>query len=127
MSTSKYIGIVVLSAFILMAVFGLYLPQHMGHEMGCPFAPGESAMCAAPFAHLQHWQSSFTTILAELLVLVALILIFFTRPDPQRDKDPQYQRFRLRQRVPLRPSLFQELFSRGILNRKEPYILAASY
>jgi hypothetical protein len=124
MSTLKYLGIVVLSTFILMTVFGLYLPHHMGHEMGCPFAPGETAMCAAPFAHIQHWQSSFTSILVELLALVAIVFVLFTRPDPQRDKDPQYQRFRLRQRIPMRPPLFQELYSQGILNRKEPPLFA---
>ncbi len=123
MSTSKYVGICVLAAFILMAVFGLYLPQHVGHDMGCPFASGESTVCASPFTHMQHWQSSFTSILVELLTLVAVVLVFFARPDPHRDNGLQHQRFRLQKRIPERPTLLQELFSQGILNRKEPPIM----
>jgi hypothetical protein len=113
----------VLSAFVLLAVFGLYLPtmEHMGHE-SCPFAPGEASACVAPLAHLEHWQSSFTGILAEAFVLigVALVLVLGFALTPKTDA--QFERYRLQERIPIRPTLFQELFSRGILNRKEPQI-----
>ncbi len=112
-------GTLVLSAFIVMAVFGLYLPQHMGHEMGCQFAPHESALCSTPFMHLQHWQSAFTAVLGGFLILIAVIL-FVVWAKPLANRSPQYERLRLRHRTPKRPTLFQELFSRGILNRKEP-------
>lgn len=117
----RLITSLVLSAFVLLAVFGLYFPtmEHMGHE-GCPFAPGAAAMCVAPLAHLEHWQSSFTGILAEMFVLIgaALILVLSFAFTPKIDI--QFERYRLRERIPIRPTLFQELFSRGILNRKEP-------
>lgn len=112
---------IVLVAFIMLAGFGLYVPtmNHDGHEMGCPFAPGGTAICAAPLAHLEHWQSAFVTILAETLVLAAA-LIFLGAPFPIPKIDPQYERYRLRARIPVRPPMFQELFSRGILNPKAP-------
>ena len=120
---TRLIPSLVLSAFVLLAVFGLYFPtmEHRGHE-GCPFAPGAAAVCVAPLAHLEHWQSSFTGILAEIFVLVgaALLLVFgFVLTSKI---DAQFKRYRLRERIPIRPALFQELFSRGILNRKEPQL-----
>lgn len=121
MSKSKYIGMVVLSGFVLMAVFGLYMPGHVGHEVACPFAPSESAMCASSLSHLQHWQSAFVAVLGELLVLMAAVIVVFVWFKPLVNRSPQYERYRLRERVPLPQSLFQELYSRGILNRKEPY------
>jgi len=112
---------IVLVAFVVLAGFGLYMPtmSHEGHEMGCPFAPGGTAICAAPLAHLEHWQSAFATILAEVLVLAAA-LIFLGSPFPVPKIDPQYERYRLRARILVRPSLLQELFSGGILNPKAP-------
>lgn len=120
MSTRQYIGILVLSAFILIAVFGLYMPVHIGHETGCPFSPGETAMCASSLSHLEHWQSAFVAVLVQLLTLIAVAVVFFVLSKPFANRSPQYERYRLLERVPVRPPLFQELYSRGILNRKEP-------
>ena len=114
------VAALLLTAFIVAAVFGLYLPMtgHVGHEAGCPFAPGGIALCAALLAHVEHWQAAFTAVLVELLVLFALVFVFFTRYnlfDPDVGKFPTS---RLLQRVPVRPPLLQELFSQGILNPK---------
>ena len=116
--------LIVLTLFCLGAVFGLYLPtmSATGHEVGCPFSPGGTVVCGVPLAHLKHWQSAFAVVLAELLIFFALALIFFFARynlfDPDVGQDSAYRR---RQRVPIRPPLYQELFSDGILNRKEPY------
>jgi len=113
----------ILIAFCLTAVFGLYFPmmsQGGGHEVGCPFLPGGTALCGTPLAHAEHWQAAFTAVLVEILILCAFVLVFFRRFDLY-DPDVGLQPIRhSSNRVPVRPSLFQELFSAGILNRKAP-------
>lgn len=118
----KRLAPILVFAFVLTAVFGLYLPsmEHVGHE-GCPFAaPVSAAVCAAPLAHLGHWQSSFTAVLSELFVLAAAVFFLVAWFGFTARQDAQFVRYRLRKRMPRRPTLFQELFARGILNRKEP-------
>lgn len=119
----KVLAPIALFAFVLTAVFGLYLPTmaHMGHE-GCPFAPASTAVCVATLAHLEHWQSSFAAVLLKLLVLAAVVLILIARVDFIVQQEVQFVRYRLRVGVPKRPTLLQELFAQGILNRKEPQI-----
>lgn len=109
------------SALMFAAVFGLYMAAlvPMQHETGCLFASGETAVCAATLEHITHWQSAFTAVLAELLVLCAVVLIYFRRFDFFGPDGRRHARFRF-QELPLRPTLFQELFSQGILHRKEP-------
>lgn len=118
----RFFTSLVLVAFIVLAGFGLFMPtmNHDGHDMGCPFAPGGTAICAAPLAHLKHWQSAFVTILAKVLVLVAAALVLWKSPLAIPNISSQYQRYRLRAAIPLRPPLLQELFSTGILNPKAP-------
>ncbi len=117
-----FLASVLLIAFILMAGFGLFMPimSHGGHEMDCPFAPGGTALCAAPLAHIKHWQDAFVTILVETLLLVGIALAFIKSLNFFPTLDPQYERYRMRARIPIRPPLFQELYSQGILNRKAP-------
>ena len=116
-------AIPILIAFCVAAVFGLYLPTtgHAGHEEGCIFAPGGTAICAAPLAHLEHWQSAFAAVLVELLLFFTLSLIFFTRYDLFDPDVGRHATYRPPKFAPIRPSLLQELYSDGILNRKEPY------
>ena len=103
----------ILVTFVFFAIFGLFLPVGHGHAMPCLYSPGGAALCSMPLAHLQHWSSAFTLILLQLLVVVAAIGLFRVNvPTPRpvslvRKKDTD------------RPTLMQELFSRGILNRKE--------
>ena len=107
---------------ILIAVFGLYIPAIglMGHEMGCPFSLGETALCTAPLAHLSHWQGTFASILTELLALFALVVALFSFSNRSHEKDRERERFRFYIHIPPRPTLFQQLFAKGILNRKAP-------
>ena len=76
--------------------------------------------------HMQHWQSALATILAEILTLCALVL-FFRKPFLAFLSDTKQTRWYTRIRMPDRPTLFQELFARGILNRKEPHMFFVSY
>lgn len=118
----SFLALILLAAFIALAGFGLYMPMtnHTGHNVDCPFAPGGTALCAAPLAHLKHWQESFTAILVQTLLFVGAALIFINIQGFFPKLDPQYQRYRLRTHTPIRPPLFQELYSQGILNRKAP-------
>ncbi len=115
---------IVLSAFVLLAVFGLFLSSggYRGHE-GCPFTSTTAAICVAPLAHLEHWQSSFVAVLVELATLFVAVMVMVVWFDWRILKDPQIERFRLQERIPIRPTLFQELYSQGILNRKEPQMI----
>jgi len=117
---------IILVAFIVAAVFGLYLTivSPMGHA-GCPFSVGASA-CVAPLEHLTHWQSSFTAIATELVVLFALALVVVASLGLLGTDIRLYRLFKQRERIPRRPTLLQELFSRGILHRKEPQIAYAA-
>lgn len=115
------IASIVLVVFVMMAGFGLLVPMmgHMGNNVNCPFASNGTALCAAPLAHIKHWQDALVTILVETLLLgIALVFIKSLKLFPKLD--PQYERHRLRTRAIIRPPLFQELYSQGILNRKAP-------
>jgi len=119
-----------LTVFVLVAVFGMPLilstPMHHG---GCPFMSmsDQPIICSAEtLLHMKHWQSAFATVLAEILVLVALVLLFFRKPFSALI-DTGQMRWRAQRRTPKRPTLFQELFMRGILNRKEPHLFLVTY
>jgi len=119
----------ILTVFVFVAVFGmpLVLSTPMHHEV-CPFMSmsDQPVICSAEtLLHMKHWQSALATILAEILVLVALALAFFRKPF-SAFTDTGQVRYRARKRVPERVTLFQELFSRGILNRKEPHLFFAT-
>ncbi len=116
--TIRLLASIIIFAFVVAAVFGLYIPM-MEHGMGCPFMQGGTALCTVPLAHVEHWQSAFTATLIYLLALYAAALLFIVRMDLFGIADHQYERYRLRERIPMGPTLFQELYSRGILNRRE--------
>lgn len=113
----KLLPYFLLTGFVLVMLFGVSLTAPMPHQMTCPFAAG----CMTMTEHLAHWQSAFAAVLAELLVLASVLLVFFS--NVALDSDTlHYSRYKYARRVPLRPPLLQELFSRGILHRKEPQI-----
>ena len=123
MATRSFIAKLVLTAFIFAALFGIYGMvsfSHSGHG-GCPFSPVQHSLCVTPLEHLGHWQTVFTAVFAEIVVLFALVALFFTytalTADTLRSTPWRHQ-----EKVPLRPTLLQELFSQGILHRKEPQI-----
>jgi len=119
---TRIIALSILLAFTVAAVFGLYImfSGHAGHATDCPLMPGAAVFCANfALVHITHWQSAFTAMFAEVLLLIALA---FLCVGPELSKFPDRQRVRLRtrEREPDPPTLFQELFSQGILNRKAP-------
>lgn len=103
-----------IATYILVALFGVVLLAPMGSYMpACPFAAG----CVSAVEYLSHWQSAFAAVLAETVSLGLIFLVFVAVgvPLPKRP----LRRYRVA-RVTVRPTVFQELFSRGILHRKEP-------
>lgn len=125
---TRLIANILLAALIIGAVFGLYLPMmsHAGHEAGCPFTPGGTAVCTTPLAHLKHWQSAFAAVLADILILLAFAF-FSIRAEFFKPPERQIATFAVRKRGPERPTLMQELFSDGILNCKESYYIVVRY
>lgn len=107
--------------FIAVAVFGLYLSlaAPIGHDRGCPFMPGEAVLCDnALLAHMGHWRTALAAVIAEAFLLFALA--FLVRPEPPALPERHFAKARTKKREPNRPTLFQELFSQGILNPKTP-------
>ncbi|MFZ2555370.1 MAG: hypothetical protein WAZ27_05025 [Minisyncoccia bacterium] len=107
-----------LAIFVFVALFGMYaMFAHAEHQSGCPFMPSAIACATSLTGHLDHWQIAFATII-ELIVFAAFLFsrrfLFVAESVPIR----HHLDFRSRYRV--RPTLYQELYARGILNRKEP-------
>ena len=72
----------------------------------------------AALEHLSLWQGMFASTLSVLVLLLGVSLVMFRIgliPVPER------VRYRAYRNTPRRPSLLQELFSSGILNRKEDH------
>lgn len=107
------VSALLLSAAVLGPLFFISMP--MEHGGGCPFMPGQVSMCSmTALDHIEYWQSAFTFILFEVLTFaaVALVLLFGFPPIQGRGHSPP-RPIRI-----LHPTLFQELFSRGLLNPK---------
>ncbi len=123
MDFRSFIAKLVLTAFILAALFGIYGMVSFSHaeHSGCPVSSTQHSLCISPLKHLGHWQAVFTAVFAELVTLFTFIVAFFigTAAIPTLK---QATLWRYRERVPLRPTVLQELFSQGILHRKEPQI-----
>lgn len=118
--------IVVVLVILFVAVLGmpLMLSGHSHHAL-CPFLSDIPATC--PFStlvHIEHWQSAFASIFLELLALGVLILVLIL----WRARAPVHRkhiRWRSLSHIPDRPTLMEELFRKGILNRKEPSLFFA--
>ena len=108
----------VLAAFILAAVFGLYVMAlaPMQHEAGCPFMSPVAAVCAGTLAHVEHWQSALLAIVFEIFALAALALLF-VRSELLKLPD-RHLKWLWVQTASHRPTVLEELFARGILNPK---------
>ncbi len=92
------------------------------HEPGCPFMPGEYSVCLmTPFDHVAAWQGMFATIVPDtsmaifgMMFLGLILVVLWKPPDIARrisGASTGYDSHLL---------LYQELFSRGILNPKAP-------
>lgn len=113
----------ILSVFVLAALFGVYGmldPSHSEHG-GCPTSPAQHMLCATPLEHLGHWQAVFTGLVAQILILLAAVIIIALNGALVADTlgCVEWRQYR---HIPRRPTTLQELFSQGILHRKEPQI-----
>lgn len=117
--THTVLTYLLLTAFIVAVVFGLYLNfGHTMHEGGCMYSIGEMTLCATSLAILENWQAAVSTVLVEFFVLCALgaaLSIMGSALDPTLSA---LERYRTRRRIPNAPLLLQELFSDGILHPK---------
>ena len=117
----RTITIPILFVFLFVSVFGLFLTAgHMGHESGCPLMLGETmALCSlAPLEHIQHWQSAFSSLAAELLILVlagVLLLYFFDFFEPPNLYDKRYSRRISHDILPINLA-----FTRNVLHPRAP-------
>lgn len=113
---ASVIAPVLLGIFIFVAVFGLpMLLSNTEHHAGCPLQGAGAVMCESTILeHFSMWQAMFASFLS-LFVFVCAVCLAFGVPAPTLARVQHFRR-----RIPDRPTLMQELFSRGILNRKEP-------
>ena len=119
MNFSGYIPLL-LVIVVVVALLGmpLIIASPMHHEMGCPFMSEQAALCVTSILeHIKHWQTAFAAVLFEIFTLCALAL-FLQRPLLGMLLAPERIRWRAHTDSPARPTLLQELFSRGILNPK---------
>ncbi len=110
-----------LVVIVVIALLGmpLMLASSAHHEMDCTFMSGHMALCAMNvLQHIQHWQAAFAAILVELLLVAALAGIAMRQWEAVTLPERDFARIRIQNRVPARPTLLQELFSRGILHSK---------
>ena len=120
----KTIGILLLTAYVFAG--GYFLMGMMDHHhetSGCKFIAGEHVICQMDASdHISAWQSRFATVLPTILILsiIAVAVVLSWRhwyPPPEiLLTGMSYQREVALHIVPI----YQELFSRGILNSKIP-------
>lgn len=116
------IAILFVTAFLVIGSVGIMAMSGHSHEPGCPFMPGEQAICQMDvFDHLSAWQSTFTTILPSVITLILLAGVAFVAwkyySPPNLFVRPTLPKRRFQ---PVRVSVVQELFSSGILNPRAP-------
>lgn len=114
----------VLVAFLFVSAFGMYVMLDPVHsDMGCVSPSEHAVLCSITFAYLKDWRFVVTEIFAEMLVLVALAVTIPRQGILPSRSVVAFASVRLFRRISRRPTLFQELYSRGILNRKEPSLM----
>lgn len=119
------LAICILIAFATFGGFGMLAIGGMGghhEEVGCPFMPGEQAICDMnALDHISAWQNTFTVTVPSLFIytfLLGLVLFVWKYYNP-----PDLFVRRLSSRLSeyyISISFYQELFSSGILNPKAP-------
>lgn len=116
---SRMAAAVLFGIFLFVTLFGLpALLSHSDHNVGCPLQAAGQVMCESTIIeHVTIWSSMFASMLASLAIIIGFVGVAVRIPLPAYE----HVRLRQRRRTPVRPTLLQELFSCGILNRKEPY------
>lgn len=119
------IAIFVLVAYLALGSFlmmGMMDHHHMAMG-GCPFMPGEHAICQMDaFDHISAWQSAFVSVVPTILILsmlAAVVVLAWRHWYPPPNLVLASVAYRERARITIVP-LYQQLFSRGILNPKIP-------
>lgn len=110
------------ATFLNVGLFGMMTMTGHHHEPGCPFMPGEHVICQMDvFDHIDAWQSMFTTTLPSLILLLSVAAIAFFVFKREWPPDIPILAVLLSERHHRTiPNLYQQLFSRGILNPKIP-------
>lgn len=112
---NQKLAIIVFCAFAFVSLFGLpLLLAHAGHHHDCPLLQGAQLCQSTTLEHVSLWELLLATVLDALVVVFLVCVVAFTVPLNQKF------RTRYRYKIIPRPTLFQELYSSGILNRKEP-------
>jgi hypothetical protein len=108
---------IVLGVLCFVAAFGLpVLLSHSDHHVGCPLQMAQAALCSqAALEHLSLWQSMFASILSIFVLFIGFVAFRIEAPVLVQE----LVRWRM-YRTTSRPTVLQELYSRGIHNRKEP-------
>jgi hypothetical protein len=117
--TRVLVSAVLLGVFVTVVVFGLpVLLSHPTHHAHCPLQGAQTVMCeSTTLEHIGTWQGMFSALLVLVISVLGTLILFF-RFDT-RGIERERLRLRIKQVVTTRPTLFQELYSNGILNRKE--------
>ncbi len=106
-----------LAAFLFIVIVGPWLvfSSPVDIDPGCLFTHGQESFCSmTSLEHLEQWQSAFMFTLVQILsfaVCIAVVSIFFAIIQRLKPDIPFF--FKRYQ-----PTLFQQLFSQGILNSK---------
>jgi hypothetical protein len=117
---SFFIGAVVLFGYLWIALFGL-LPSspvpHIFSKSNCPYSVGQHSICPMDtMHHLQEWQE-YSNIVIPLFKVLILALCVAAASIIWKTLSPIFLYTKQRYKTP--PiSLYQNLFSRGILNPK---------
>lgn len=122
---TQRVGVLIVMAYIAVAVFGLLPMVGMGHgamnhDVGCPYAAGTQTMCDMGLSHIRGWQtfsSAHVSIFVLLLAITTLSILPLVRTVLASGRI--YLGLR-RRRISILRTMYQELFSSGILNPKKP-------
>jgi hypothetical protein len=109
---------------VSVTLFGLplSLPNLTHYNHHCPLTGEEMPLCATVLEHIDHWQTAFASVVATFILLAAFVYIARTLQFSfLRTLAKVRRRSYLHFHPPDRPTLFQELFSQGLLNPKIPY------
>lgn len=123
---TKTFAPLVIIGYIFIAVFGL-LPMvgmshnMMNHDTNCPYSTDMQAVCDMGFSHIRGWQVLSNVIIVTIFSILILAIFNLLQPFEKTLLINGVWLKRIRKRDEYTPpDLYQELFSQGILNPKNP-------
>lgn len=130
-NANKILSSIISLLTLIVLLFGLSyfgMGRHLTTQViGCPFTPGNNAICQmTPMEHIQAWESMFTTLPSDvnfsLLSIIASFLVLLSLVNFRKNYLPSnlhLARYRISYVSNLSiPDPLKESFSRGILNSK---------